>query len=195
MLKIKGLLITIMGINNVGKTTQQNLILKVLKNKGYRVVTLKYPIYELEPTGPRCNSYLRKNNPEDLTPKEFQKLCAQNRFDFQKELEILLQENHFVVAEMYTGSGICFGMADGIDKNELIKMNKGLIIPDKSILLDGERFLEAKEESHNYEQDDKKMDIIRQNHLELAKDFSWSIVNANQKIEKVQKDIIDIIFE
>ena len=146
---MKGKLITIMGINNIGKTTQQTVLVEFLKENGHSVTALKYPVYDLVPTGPRCNAYLREGNPENLFPKEFQQLCAKNRLDFQSKLKSLLEENDFVLAEMYTGSGICFGMADGIDKNELIDMNRNLLVPDISILLDGERFLESREKNHN----------------------------------------------
>lgn len=190
----KGKLITLMGINNIGKTTQQTMLVEKLNESGYLVKSLKYPLYELEPTGPHCNDYLRKGNPEGLSPKEFQELCVQNRHDFQPELEKLLHEHDFILAEMYTGSGICFGMADGIPKVELIEMNDGLLVPDISILLDGERFLEAREEGHNYEKDDEKMNIIRKNHLELAEDLNWSVVSANQSVEKVHEEILKIIF-
>lgn len=185
--------IALMGINNIGKTTQQLLLESFLKEQKYQVATLKYPLYNLEPTGPRCNAYLRKGNPENLTPKEFQQLCAQNRFDFQDTLEGMSKVYDYIILEMYTGSGICFGMADGVDKQELVEMNDGLLIPDTSILLDGERFLDSKEEIHNYEQDDLKMKTIRDNHLELAHDLGWSTVNANQSIEKVHNDIMNII--
>lgn len=189
----EGKLITIMGINNVGKTTQQILIQERLKNEGYSVISLKYPLYELQPTGPRCNNFLRNGNPEKLTALEFQELCAQNRFDFQEELLNLLENNDFVIAEMYTGSGIAFGMGDNISYEKLKDMNIGLIIPDTSILLDGKRFLEAREEGHNFEKDDVKMDKIREHHLFLAEELKWSIVDANQSIELVSDKIFNLI--
>lgn len=190
----KGKLVTIMGINNIGKTTQQKMLPETFQEKGHSYVLLKYPLYDLEPTGPRCNDYLRNKNPEELNPKDFQELCAQNRRDFQGELKELLENNDFVIAEMYTGSGICFGIADGVSKEKLLEMNADLLKPDVSILLDGERFFESKEEGHNYESDDEKMKIIRNNHLELARDLGWHVVDANQSVEKVHADILNIIY-
>lgn len=190
----RGRLITIMGINNIGKTTQQKLLPMSFEKRGLSYVLLKYPLYDLEPTGPQCNDYLRNRNPEKLSPKDFQELCAQNRRDYQPQLQHLLENNDFIIAEMYTGSGICFGMADGVSKEELFAMNADLMEPDISILLDGERFFEAREKGHNYESNDEKMEIIRKNHLELAQDLNWVIVNANQPVEKVHAEILKIIF-
>jgi len=188
-----GKLITIMGVTNMGKTTQQKLLESRLESIGISFVSLKYPLYDLDPTGQRIHVYLKKGNPENLTPIDFQKLNVQNRFDFQERLEELVHQYQIVIAEMYVGTGIAYGIGDGIPKQDLIDWNQGLSIPDVSILLDGERFLESKEEGHIFEQDDEKTERIRKIHLELAKDFGWSIINANQSVEQVHEDILNII--
>ena len=49
---------------------------------------------------------------------------------------------------------------------------------------------------HIHETDHELTEKVRQKHLELAKEFNWKIVNANQPIEKVFEDIkkeVDII--
>lgn len=188
-----GKLITIMGVTNMGKTTQQKLLETKLQSNGISFISLKYPVYDLEPTGPRIHAYLKGGNPENLSPVDFQKLNVQNRFDFQPTLEKLLEEHQIVIAEMYVGTGIAYGMGDGILKQDLVDWNNGLLVPDVAILLDGKRFLESKEQGHIFEQDDEKTESIRKIHLELAQDFGWSMVNANQSVDQVHKDIWDIV--
>ncbi len=190
----KALFVTIMGITNIGKTTQMLLLEKLLKEKGLKYFTLKYPIYDLEPTGPRIHRYLKAKNPENLTPAIFQSLCASNRRDFEPRLESIFTENDIVIGEMYTGTGIAYGMCDGVPKEYLLEENEGLIILDVSILLDGERFMESVEDVHHFENDKEKTDFARQVHLELAKDLNWLVINANQTIEEVHKQIVDEIF-
>jgi dTMP kinase len=190
-----GKLITIMGITNLGKTTQQNILEERLKKEGYNIVSFKYPMYTHEPTGPRIFDYLKKGNPENLSPTEFQKLNVQNRKDFEPVVKEFLQQGYLVLAEMYVGTGIAYGMGDGIPKSDLIEWNKELLQPDISILLDGNRFMESKESGHIFEEDDEKTENIRKIHLELAQDFDWDIVNANQSIEKVHQDIWNIILK
>ncbi len=185
----KGILVTIMGITNVGKTTQMNILEEVMTQKGLSFKTLKYPIYDLVPTGPRIFSFLKEGNPEKLTPKDFQDLCAQNRKDFEPKLVEMLSCNDIVVAEMYTGTGIAYGVGDGVSKNHLLKINYGILLPDVSVLLDGNRYLESREKVHRYENDDEITEKIRKIHLDLAKDFDWKIINANQPIEKVHQEI------
>lgn len=43
-------MIVIYGANNVGKTTQVNLLEERIKTQGTSYVRVKYPIYDLEPT-------------------------------------------------------------------------------------------------------------------------------------------------
>ena len=185
----KGLLITIMGVTNMGKTTQVELLEKALLKTGFKFKTLKYPIYALKPTGPEIFAFLKEGNPKKLSPKEFQTLCAQNRKDFEQQLKQMLFENDIIVAEMYTGTGIAYGIGDGVSKNYLLTVNKGILEPDASILLDGGRYLESKETGHIYETNDVLTERIRKIHLELAKEFGWKILNANQTREEIHEQI------
>jgi len=189
----KGKLIAIYGINNIGKTTQVKLLKEKLEELGNKVATVKYPIYDLEPTGPQINAYLRQGNPLGFSPKEIQFVYANNRKDSTEKLQKLLLENDFVILEDYTGTGISWGMGRGVNKDYLIEINKDLLKEDLAILMDGERFLEAQEKNHIHENNYELTNKVRQAHLELAKQFGWKIVNANQTIEEVNKDILENI--
>ncbi len=184
-----GILFTLLGVTNTGKTTQQKLLEERLRAEGYRVAYVKYPVYDLIPTGPRINAYLRQGNPEGISPREFHELQVENKKDFALELERLLAENDIVLAEMYTGTGIAYGMGDGFEKSWLVAENDSLRTADLSILLDGARFLESRETGHHFENDDEKTERIRLAHLELAKDFGWEVVQANQTIPEVHEEI------
>lgn len=54
-----GKLIALYGINNIGKSTQTNLLVQHLLSSGRRVEYVKYPIYDLDPTGKMLNEILR----------------------------------------------------------------------------------------------------------------------------------------
>lgn len=186
----KGLLVAIYGINNIGKTTQVKLLKEEFENQAKRAIIIKYPVYDLIPTGPRINAYLRQGNPEKLSPKEIQFLFAQNRKDYEETLKNLIIENDIVILEDYTGTGISWGIGAGVEKDYLIEINKDLINPDISILMDGKRFLQGEESHHLHENNYELIDRVREALLELSKQFNWKIVNANQSIELVKKDIM-----
>jgi thymidylate kinase len=189
----KGKLINLLGINNLGKTTQVNRLKALIESLGMTCKVLKYPVYDLEPTGPKIILATKKGNPEGLTSEELQVLNSENKRDFELLLMKYLSEHDYVIAEMYKGTSVAFGMGEGLDKTFLESLESDLYPEDVSVLLNGERFMEAKEVGHRFEEDAEKLSRIRQIHLDLAKERGWKVVNANQAEEKVTEDIWDAI--
>jgi thymidylate kinase len=194
----RGKLIVIYGPNNLGKSVQIKLLASKLISNGNTILAIKYPIYQLQPTGPVINSILRDPDYPDrnLPEFEFQKLFAQNRRDFQGVLENSLKFGVHIVAEDYTGTGLAWGMTKGVSLEDLIKINEGLLQPDLAILLDGERFKSAVEVGH------KNEDVLdevwlknREINLFLAEKFGWQIINANHSIEDVHKNVVAVVKE
>lgn len=189
----EGKFIVFYGMNNLGKTTVVNGLTDFLRTRGKDVVYLKYPIYDLEPTGPRINRYLREGNPENLTPATVQKFYSDNRRDFEPKLIKMIDEGKWVVAEDYKGTGIAWGMIGGYSVERMEEINKNLYEADLSILLDGERFLTGIEKGHTHESATELWSKGRLIHLELAGRYNWKIANANQSREKVLDEVINII--
>ena len=119
-----GKLIVLYGINNLGKTTQAEKLVQRLKDEGKNAHYLKYPLYDLEPTGPLINDYLRKGNPYDLTAREFQLLQVMNRTQYDAELRKRLADGQWIVAEDYVGTGIAWGIGGGVDRELLEHLNR-----------------------------------------------------------------------
>lgn len=193
-----GKFICLYGINNLGKSTQANLLVAKLREMGKKAEYLKYPIYDLEPTGPMLNKILRDKETIEkfkVSPITKQLIFTANRFQFEPELEKLLNDNDFVIAEDYIGTGIAWGITEGVAKDYLEKMNKPLTQPDLEILVDGERFTEAVEKGHVHENDNDLTDKARKAHLDLADKYGWKIVNANQSVDRVMEDIWEFVGE
>jgi thymidylate kinase len=186
----EGVFIVIYGTNNIGKSTQVDMLVEALKGLDLPVEHIKYPIYDLTPTGPKINEILRSGKKQEISEEELQKLYADNRRDYQFQLCKMLAEGINVIAEDYTGCGLAWGWTKGADIEELIEINKGLLKPDAEILLDGERFIEAKEEGHLHESKDELFTACRANHLKLAGRFGWQVVNANQTREEVHTEVL-----
>lgn len=195
MMNKEGKFIVVYGMNNLGKTTMVNRLVDFLKSNNEDAVYLKYPIYGLEPTGPRINRYLREGNPENLNPATVQKIYSDNRRDFEPDLIKMINQGKCVVAEDYVGTGIAWGMIGGAKIEEMEKINSGLREADLSILLDGERFLTGIESGHKHESAGELWPKGRRIHLDLAKKYNWKIINANQTREEVLEDVVDIIEE
>lgn len=190
----KGKMITIYGINGIGKTTQVEILVDYLKEKGLNASRLKYPVYELEPEGPFIYKYLRDPDfrcKNELTTDELQMKYVENRKRYEPELKKRLEAGEWIIAEDYLGTGISWGLTWGGDLEFLEEINNKLLQPDLSILMHGHRFTTALEKDHRNEMESERIKICKNFHLLLACRYGWEIINANRDIEEVKLEIAD----
>lgn len=191
--KKKGKFIVFYGINNLGKTTQANLLVKYLKRKGIKAEYVKYPVYDLKPAGPLINSYLRKGNPHKFSPRELQLLHFIDRIMFNPLLQKKLESGINIIAEDYFGTAVAWGSGAGVSQKFLENLYSFVYKEDIAILFDGERFIQSIEKKHKHENDNELINKVRKAHLRIAKKFNWKKVNANLPIETLHLEILGII--
>jgi len=184
-----GKLIVLYGINNLGKSTQAKLLVEKLKSHGYQAEYLKYPVYDIKPSGEILNDYLRNGNNFQLSPREAQIIYALNRDQYQEELIKKLKSGINIVAEDYKGTGIAWGLGAGVDEKFLKNIHSHLIDEDLVFLFDGERFRQAIEEGHQHENNDDLVNKVRWAHLKLREEYGWYKINANLPIEEIHQQI------
>jgi len=191
------LFIVLYGTNGVGKTTQAKLLADWLSELRYEVQQIKFPLYGLPPTGPRIDRYIHGDgnggtvNPENISVKEFQELCAENRRDGAGLIEDWLADGCIVIAEDWTYGGIVWGMATGVPKKAAYAMNTDFIREDAKILIDALPF--TKEERHIHEEDSALVARVRNLYIDIARAEGWPIVNGNQDRIIVHSQITDIV--
>jgi len=179
---MQGAFITIYGVNNIGKSTQARLLMKKLLEEGYDAHYLKYPVYELKPTGEKINSILRSGGAQQISEEELQTLFMQNRRDYEPTLRKLLEEGRIVIAEDYTGTGIAWGQAKGLTLEFMEELNQGLLREDFAILLSGQRDTRARESKHIHESDDLLISKVSDILHTLAGRYSWHTVELKPAI-------------
>lgn len=185
----KGKFVVLYGINNVGKSTQCKKIVHKLATKKISSVYKKYADYGINPSGKILSDYLRKGNPWNLSPREFQLFQVINRMQVEPQLNYWLNKGIWVIAEDYAGTGIAWGMGAEVSEAFLEYSNSHLLKEDLAILLDGERFDSGIEKGHKHEQDHALTEKVREIHLYLSRKKGWPVVDANQQEEKVFNDI------
>lgn len=188
-MQTKGRFIVLYGINNLGKTTQAKKLVNRLNDEGLDSEYLKYPLYQLEPAGKLINDYLRGNNPHNFNKRELQLLHYIDRITYEPILKEKLNQGINIIAEDYFGTAIAWGVASGVSKELLDYLYGFLIKEDIAFLFDGERFKEGIEKNHKHEQDKELMAKSRQIHQQLAKEYNWIEIDANQDIEKIHDKI------
>lgn len=175
----KGYFIAIYGINNIGKTTHAKRLVNRLKRLGKKAVYVKYPVYSEKLTGPFLNKTIRARGKQKIAEELLQLWFVLNRYQFQPKLKKMLSQGKIVIAEDYTGTGIAWGIAKGVEQRELENMNKFLVQEDMAIFMDGERVLAAKEKKHLHERNDALVHRCQQMFRKLAKKYKWQIVKVH----------------
>ncbi|MEK7093749.1 MAG: hypothetical protein AAB903_00225 [Patescibacteria group bacterium] len=191
----KGKLIVLYGINNIGKTTQTNLLVDRLLASGKEASRAKAPLYNMKPSGPMINEYLREDNPQKLSPREAQMLYAFNRIQYQEELLKKLEGGEWIVFEDYWATSVAWGGAAGVPIDFLIELNSCIHPPNLNILMTGNRFLSGVEVKHKHERNKVLIEKAEKIFKEMGEKYRWPEVNANQSIEAVHEDIWKIVEE
>lgn len=190
---MRGKFITLYGINNIGKTTQAELLVKTLKENGHKAVYVKYPVYDIKPSGPFINNILRSRDKQQISEDELQLWFIINRYQFQPKLKKLLEDGYIVIAEDYIGTGIAWGTAKGLNQRWLEEANKYLLKEDFAIFLEGKRTLKAKEQNHVHEQNDRLISRCIEVHCQLADKYGWKKVQIQPAIKKTAEILWGIV--
>jgi thymidylate kinase len=178
---MKGVFITIYGINNIGKSTHCRLLVDKLKAARLDAVYIKYPIYDLEPTGGELNRILRSDK-QSVGEKDLQTLFMQNRKDYEPALKKMLADGKIVIAEDYTATGIAWGTAKGLDPEFMADLNENLLKEDFTILLTGQRSMFAVEQKHIHEKNDRLVNNVGKILLSMASEKGWKILEIRPHI-------------
>lgn len=165
------------------------MLVQKLRVHGLPAEYVKYPIYDLPPSGTILNNYLRQDNFYNLTSREAQIIYTFNRVQFEKTLLKKLYLGVNIVAEDYAGTGIAWGMAAGLNEHFLKYLNSRLYKEDLAFLFDGERFLKSVEYGHLHEANNELIYRARIAHLRLGYEFGWTIIDANQSIKQIHDQI------
>ncbi len=195
MSREKGVLVSIEGIDASGKTTQAKLLVKSLKEMGYRVV------YTKEPTDGFWGGILREKvlYGEKRVPAVVEALLfALDRFEHvENNIKPALKEGKNVVSDRYIHSSLAYQSAAGLDLNWIREINKFAPKPDIAIYIDvPPEFvvsrLKAKRSVMEKLENQRK---VREAYLKLVEDKELIRVDGKRSIEDVQSQILEIVLK
>ncbi|MDT7858735.1 MAG: dTMP kinase [Candidatus Aenigmarchaeota archaeon] len=194
---MKGKFIVFEGIDGAGLTTQAELLEKYLKEKKYEVVLTKEPTNSL--IGGIIRAALKK---EWLTSNRTLQLLfsADRSHHIEKEIIPALESGKIVICDRYFISTIAYGMIE-VEKDWLKSLNSKFLLPDIIFIIDVpvevsiER-IKASRFGFELFEEKKKLEKIRNNFLELSKEYkNCFVINGNRSIEDVHKEIVKIVEE
>lgn len=177
--------ISIEGSDGIGKSSQVALLAKALNAK-----IVKYPYYDslsgktiLDILEGRCLI-----NADKFTRSLIiQSLMAVNRYETISQISTDCD----VVFDRGVISSHIYGAMDGLPEDFITAINALFPKPDITIIMLGEPF----RLNHDYYEKRESQKIINKLYSDYAKRLSLPTVNANQPIEKVHADIMEIINE
>ena len=130
----KGILIVIEGIDGAGKTTQAEILLEKLKEKGFDTACYR------EPSGSKWGCEIKRKAalPDSISPEEELDLFLKDRREnVEKNLKPGLEEKKIIVLDRYYYSTIAYQGARGIDPEMLRRINEDFAVrPDLVFILD-----------------------------------------------------------
>jgi dTMP kinase len=189
----KGKIIVIEGTDKAGKGTQSRLLIDSLKLSGRICVMMNFPDYAT-PIGIEIRAFLdgKRDYPNEL--KHI--LLSANRWEKKKEIENMIDNGTIVIMNRYYQSNLVYGIANGLNINWLINLDKGLPKEDIAIVIEVSpqtSYQRAVENRDVFEKDHKLLVEVHKNYRKLAKQFKWKIINGEKSKDQVHEEIIKII--
>lgn len=203
MAETAGKFIVLEGIEGCGKGTQTKLLSDFLIQKGFTVITKKYPEYGL-PIGDLINNWLHKKfelNAETQALLYFA--------DFIKDKELLknkLENGTMCVADRYFTSTMAYQNMNGVPFQKILKLAElfDLRKPDMCAYIKispqtaYNRKLEQKgmDNMDRHEESKKFLDSLYNAYENMSKEnifCKWETIDGEQSIEEVLNQIINLL--
>lgn len=130
----EGILIVLEGIDGAGKSTQAEILMNRLQERGYDVA------YFREPSEGKWGQEIKKKaaHPDSLSPEEELDLFLKDRKEnVEKNLRPALEKKKIVILDRYYFSTIAYQGAKGIDQERIRRVNEEFVVePDLVFFLD-----------------------------------------------------------
>lgn len=204
----KGKLIIVEGIDGSGKSTQIDLIYKWLSDKGKSVYFSEWN------SSPLVKSTTKLGKKQRLfTPTTFSLIQATDFANrWENHLLPMLKAGVIVIADRYAFTGFARDVARGVDPNWVRNLYSFAFQPDLALYFQVdidtavERITASRAKIKYYEAgmdlglSDKKIPSFRifqsmvlDEYEKMADEFNFKIIDANQPVEKQQKEIRGLV--
>jgi dTMP kinase len=188
----RGKIIVIEGTDKAGKGSQSRMLAETLKASGKICVILDFPDYTTS-VGMEIKAFLEGKR--DYLPEVEHLLFSANRWEKKKEIESMLENGTIIVMNRYWQSNLVYGVANGMDTNWLLGLDKGLPKEDIVLVILVNPSISAKraETQDMFESDSQLAAKAYRNYLKFAKQYRWKVVDGSKSKEQVHQEVTKII--
>lgn len=189
---IRGKIIVIEGTDKAGKGSQSRMLAETLKASGKICVILNFPDYTT-PIGMEIRAFLEGKRDYPSEVKHL--LFSANRWEKKKEIESMLKNGTIIIMNRYWQSNLVYGVANGMDINWLLRLDKGLPKEDLVLLILVNPSVSAKraEIQDAFESDAQLATNAYKNYLKFAKQYQWKVIDGSKSKDQVHQEILKII--
>ena len=213
---MRGVFITLEGIDGCGKSTQFKMLADALSNRGLEVVVTREPGGTV--LGERMRAVLLSNESRNLAPAaELFLMAADRAQDVAEVIKPALEAGRVVISDRYADSTVAFqGYGRGLDLdiiNDVNRLATGGLTPDITILFDldprqAQERLDARitgETRFGFEPgmtrfDEEKLDFhlrVRDGYLKLAstEPERFRVLDAAQPIDQTHRQVVALVLD
>jgi dTMP kinase len=188
----RGKIVVIEGTDKAGKGSQSRMLADALKASGKICVILDFPDYTT-PIGIEIKAFLEGKRDYPSEVKHL--LFSANRWEKKKEIESMIENGTIIIMNRYWQSNLVYGVANGMDINWLLRLDKGLPKEDIVLLILVDPHVSAKraEIQDTFESDAQLAKNAHKNYLKFAKQYQWKVIDGSKSKEQVHQEIMKII--
>jgi dTMP kinase len=189
------MLIAVEGIDQSGKKTQTELLVKKLKGKGISTIKISFPDYET-PVGQLIKKILSNEIQVSFEVKHM--LYSANKWELKPKIEELIEQKYTIVFDRYYQSNWAYGLANNLAIDWLESLDRDLPHTNLTIVLDLPPNVSLKRKEQNRDIHEKDLEYllrVRKCFIKLANENKWVIVDGNQPINIVHDLIWKIVSE
>ena len=183
------MLIAFEGLDQSGKETQARTLGARLEREGHRVQPLSFPDYDT-PIGRELRQAL--DGQREFPPDVMQLLYVANRLEWRPRLEEWLAAGYVVICDRFRASSVAYGEAQGLDPVWLDDIQRGLPVPDITVLLDiaPETAVKRKATGRDrYERDLALLGRVRESYHRQSAQPGWLLISAEGSKDEVAQAV------
>lgn len=189
---VRGIHISIEGIDGSGKTTQAQVLLNWLRTNGYRAKYTAEPTYGRIGSVIRLHVYRIRN-----TPPEYEALLfAADRVEhYQRLIRPLLERGFVVVSDRYIYSSLAYQGAALRDVGWVRDVNKFAPPPDLAVLIDVPVEVALQRKKRRRMRFEKREILLKvsKEYRRLVECGEMECVDGERALEEVSSDLIEIV--
>jgi dTMP kinase len=181
------------GLDQSGKQTQAELLRDRLKERGSKARLVSFPDYGTS-IGEEIARALQGER--DYSAEVMQLLYVANRYERKNDLERWIEGGIILVCDRYTASSVAYGEAQGLDPAWLTDMQRFLLAPALTVLLDiaPETAVRRKAvDRDRYERDLAMQARVRQSYHRQAAGATWVRIDGERSKEDVAVDVLSAV--